>query len=335
MPLPIGYNTYCLRALRWRDAQLLDFAAERKLDAVFLQDSIDPGAMDPAHWKTVREHAARLDLHLETGGGGILPKTAEEYPRNIATMRKHIERAAAMGSPLCRFVLASSRAALPPGPAEKHLETAVKMLREVRSQAMDSRLKIAIEVHKDFQAWEFRQLIETAGKEFTGMYLDTGNPVYVFEDPMQTVEILAPYALTVHFRDSVVYEHRRGIAVQWVPLGEGVIDFKAIVAKVEQLCPQVRVYIKPITGRPPDVIPYLEADFWKMFPQARGADLARFLRLAKSGKPYEGHVVIEDIPGRVPPPEFVSAIQYQQREHMERSIAYAKQTLGLGVRWRA
>jgi sugar phosphate isomerase/epimerase len=249
-------------------------------------------------------------------------------------MRKQIERAAAMGSPICRFVLAGSRALLPPGPPDKHLETAAKMLREVRTQALDSKLKIAIEVHKDFQAWEFRQLMEAVGKDAAGIYLDTGNPVYVFEDPLQTVETLAPYAVTVHLRDSVVYEHERGIAVQWVPLGEGIIDFKTVVAKVEQLCPHVHVYIKPITGRPPDVIPYFEADFWKMYPKARGADLARFLSLAKAGRPYEGHVVIEDLPGRTPPAEFVPAIQYQQKEHMERSIAYAKRTLNLGVRWR-
>jgi hypothetical protein len=57
--------------------------------------------------------------------------------------------------------------------------------------------------------------------------------------------------------------------------------------------------------------------------------------LAKSGRPYERNVVIEDIPGRTPPAEFAAAIQYQQREHMERSIAYAKKTLALGVRWRS
>jgi hypothetical protein len=106
-----------------------------------------------------QDAACSQKAHLETGGAGILPKTPEDYARNIATMRKHIERAAAMGSPLCRFVLAASQAALPPGPAEKHLETAVKMLLEVRSQVLDSRLKIAIEVHKDFRHGSSRNLL--------------------------------------------------------------------------------------------------------------------------------------------------------------------------------
>ncbi|HNY41675.1 MAG TPA: hypothetical protein PKJ41_14845, partial [Bryobacteraceae bacterium] len=52
-PMKMGFNTYCLRALRWTDRQLLDYAAEQKHDAVFLQDSPDPRTKDPAHWAEV------------------------------------------------------------------------------------------------------------------------------------------------------------------------------------------------------------------------------------------------------------------------------------------
>ena len=50
---------------------------------------------------------------------------------------------------------------------------------------MDAGVKIAIENHKELQAWETRQVIEAAGKEFVGSYLDTGNPVFVAEDPLR------------------------------------------------------------------------------------------------------------------------------------------------------
>lgn len=333
--LPMGLNTYCLRALRWPDAKLLDYAASLKLDAIFLQDSLDPKAQDPAHWKEVRAQAADLKLHLQTGGGGILPRTPEAFDGAVATLRRNIERAKAMGSPVVRCVIASERTALPPGPAEQHLATVIRMFKQVRSQVIDSNLKLSVEVHKDFQAWEFKQFIEEVGPDFVGIYMDTGNPVFVLEDPMQTLEILGRYALTVHLRDSIIYEHPRGVCVQWVPLGEGVIDFQAIVKKVKELCPQVHVFIKPITGRPPAVLPYLEADYWKIYPKARAGDLARFLKLARDGRPYEKPMVIEDLPGRQTPAHFLEAIQYQQREHMERSVEYGKKMLGLGVRWRS
>ena len=335
-PIPIGLNTYCLRAMKWRDVELIDYTASLKLDAIFLQDSLDPDINDPAHWAKVREYARSKGLQrLETGGGVFLPKSMDAFDATVKTLEHNIVRAKALGSPIVRGLIAGERASLPPGPVAQHMENAVKVLRAVRSKAMDAGVKIAIENHKDIQAFETRQVIEAAGKEFTGSYLDTGNPVFVLEDPMTTVEELGPYAVCVHLRDSVIYEHPRGVAVQWVPLGEGVVDFKKIVAKVREVCPPVYIYIKPITGRPPAVLPYLEDSFWTPNTTTRSRDLSRFLALAKKGRPYELPMVIEDLPGRKTPDAFVAAIQYQQREHMERSVEYAKKVLNLGVRWRA
>jgi sugar phosphate isomerase/epimerase len=331
----IGLNTYCLRAMRWNDFQLLDYAAGLKLDAVFLQDSLDPEAQNPAHWPKVKERAAQLGLHLETGTGAILPRTPADFDKSVQMLRQGILRAAAMGSPVMRCLAASDRAHLPPGSDEQHTETMIKLLRTVRSQAMDAGLKIAIENHKDFQCWQTRMFIEGAGKEFVGSYLDTGNPVFVLENPLTTLEVLGPVAVTVHLRDSVIYEHPQGVAVQWVVLGDGVVDFRRFVARMREVCPPVYVYIKPITGRPPQVLPYLDPSFWNAYPHAKASDLAEFLMLAKKGHPYEGTMVIEDTPGKPTPPELADAMKYQQRADMERSVAYAKKTLDLGVRWRS
>ncbi|MCC6389121.1 MAG: sugar phosphate isomerase/epimerase [Bryobacterales bacterium] len=329
----LGINTYCLRFQRWNDRRLFDYCSSHKLDAIFLQDSLDAGVMDPKHWAEVRAWSKDMGLHLETGGGAILPKTAADYPNIITILRKNIERAAAMGSPIVRALLASDRYSLPEGSVERHIETAVKILREVRSQVMDAGLKIGIENHKELQAWETRQLIETAGKEFVGSYLDTGNPVFVAEDPITTVEELGPYAVTFHLRDSVVYEHPDGIAVQWVPLGEGAVDFKALVDRASQILPPVHIYCKPITARPPVVIPVYSTEFWnKWFPRARSRDLARFLALAKRGRPYDKPHVMADVAGARE--RYMEALKVQQMDHMERSLDYCKRVLDLGVRWR-
>jgi sugar phosphate isomerase/epimerase len=332
-PQPIGLNTYCLRAWRWTDAELIEYAASLKMDAIFLQDSLDPKAQDPAHWPAVKEMARAKGLHLETGGGGILPKSKDGLPKSIETLKRNITRAQAMGSPIVRAVLSSDRASLP-APPEEAMEWAVAVLRGVRDDCQRAGLKIAIEIHKDFQAWEHQQIIEAAGKEFVGTYLDSGNPVFVMEDPLETLEVMAPYVVTAHLRDSVVYEHRNGIAVQWVPLGEGNIDFKGYCAKLAALCPNVHVYVKPITGRVPTILPIYTDAFWKMYPKAKAPSLARFLAIAKAGAPYERNMVIEDVPGRPTPPHFAEALKFQQKEHMERSIAYAQKTLHLGRRWR-
>jgi sugar phosphate isomerase/epimerase len=335
---PLGLNTYCLRFQRWTDRQLIDYCVKQKLDAIFLQDSLDPRAQDPAHWAEVKQWVTEAGLRIETGGGAILPKSPELRAQVITALRQNIRRAKAMGSPIVRALLASDRKGMPPGPVTQHIETTLGILREVRSEVLDAGLKIGIENHKELQAWETRELIEAAGTDFVGSYLDTGNPVFVFEDPMRTVEELGRHAVTFHLRDSVVYEVPGGIAVQWVPLGEGTPDFQAIVARARQLMAAgVHIYCKPITARPPVTIPLFDSGmegrgWWDLFPRAKARDAAEFVALAKRGKPYEKAMVVEDVPGR--PEAYAEALKFQQLEHMDRSLGYCRKALNLGRRWR-
>jgi sugar phosphate isomerase/epimerase len=329
---PLGINTYCLRFQKWNDRQLIDYCVAQKLDAIFLQDSLDPQRMEPNHWAGVRAWCKDAGLHIETGGGAILPVSAAAYDGVVATLRTNIRRAAAMGSPIVRALLASDRYSMPPGPVLQHIETTVKVLREVRQQAIDAGVKIGIENHKELQAWETRQLIEAAGKEYVGSYLDTGNPVFVAEDPVTTIEELGPVAVSFHLRDSVVYEHPDGIAIQWVPLGEGTNDFRALVARAAEIIPAgVRIYCKPITARPPVVLPVYSDEFWsKWFPRARSRDFARFVALARRGRPYVKPHIEADIPGLRD--KYMDALRLQQLEHMQISLEYCRKTLALGVR---
>jgi 3-oxoisoapionate decarboxylase len=336
MPVfPLGYNTYSVRAMRWNDVRLLEYAAELKLDAAFLQDSIDPGNNDPEHWKVLKETAARLGLELNGGDAGALPRTPDGMETTLSRLREGIRHSKAIGSKLVRWRVAGDRATMPPGPVEKTMETAIQTLRKVRSEAMDAGIKIAIENHKDIYCWQTRQIIDAAGKEFVGSYLDTGNPVFVMEDPLATVETLGPVAVMLHLRDSVVYESKGGIMVQWVPLGEGVVDFKKIIAKAKELCPPgIAVYNKPITGRPPALMAIYDPKWMESWTDMRAGDLARFIALAKQGHPYEGHMVIEDVPGTRPEP-ISAALQFQQRDHMQRGVEYARKVLDCGVKGRA
>ncbi len=316
------------------DRQLIDYCVKEKLDAIFLQDSLDPGVMKPEHWVEVRAWTKDAGLHIETGGSALLPKTPAGIPQSVATLRKNIERAKAMGATMVRALLAGDRYAMPEGPVDSQIEIALKILREVRQQVLDANLKIGIENHKDIQAWRTRQLIDAAGTDFVGSYLDTGNPVFVAENPLTTIEELGPVALSFHLRDSVVYEHPDGIAVQWVPLGEGTNDFKALVARAaEILPPNVYIYCKPITARPPVVLPVYSDEFWKKwFPDSRSRDLARFLALAKRGRPWQKPHVMADVEGLRD--RYMDALKLQQMAHMEQSLAYCRKELNLGVRWR-
>jgi hypothetical protein len=220
-------------------------------------------------------------------------------------------------------------------PIEALMERTIEVCRSVRSEAQDLGVKIAIENHSgDLQAREVRTIIEEAGKDFVGSCLDTGNPMWVVEDPMVSLEVLGPYVVTTHIRDSAVYEVPNGAAAQWVALGDGTIDFHKFVARYRELCPKASMQLEVITGRPPRILPYLESDFWKAFPKADASEFARFVALAKSGHPYTGFMVVED-GVKEPLPEFKAALREQQRVDLERSLEYAKKSLGVGVRWRS
>jgi hypothetical protein len=218
-------------------------------------------------------------------------------------------------------------------PLEAHIENTVKVLRAVRSQALDAGVRIAVENHAgDMQAREVKTLIEAAGTDFVGSCLDTGNPMWVVEDPLLTLETLAPYVATSHVRDSAVFEHPRGAAAQWVALGDGSVDMARFVQLYRKLCPGASIQLEIITGRPPEILPYLEPDFWKAFAKTPAWEFARFVALAKSGRPFLGSMVIGALSNNSPALE--AALKEQQRVDLERSLEYAKKKLGIGVRWR-
>src|ERR1700722_16371204 len=80
----LGVNTYCLRFQKWNDRQLIDYCVKEKMDAIFLQDSLDPAVMEPKHWADVRAWVKDAGLHIETGGSALLPKNEAAYPPKIA-----------------------------------------------------------------------------------------------------------------------------------------------------------------------------------------------------------------------------------------------------------
>jgi hypothetical protein len=95
----------------------------------------------------------------------------------------------------------------------------------------------------------------------------------------------------------------------------------------------VRIYCKPITARPPIVVPVYSGEWWeRWFPRARARDLGRFLALARRGRPYDKPHLTADVAGLRD--RYMTALKTQQLEHMERSLDYCRKTLDLGLRWR-
>jgi sugar phosphate isomerase/epimerase len=338
VPIKLGFDTYSLRAFKWKAPQLVDYAGSLKLDTVQISSLDEYESKEPAYLQKIKEQAARYNMVLDAGMGCICPSShsfSKNGPPARERMLEGLRVARAVGAKAMRCVLGSSADRTGPLPIEAHMENTINVFKSVRSEALDLGVKIALENHDgDMQAREVKTVIEESGKDYVGSNLDTGNPLWVVEDPFVTLETLAPYVVTTHIRDSVLFEHPRGAAGQWVVLGDGTVDFVRFMERFRKLCPQSSMQLEVITGRPPRIIPYLEPDFWKAFPKASGAEFARFVALVKAGHPYMGAMVVEDVAG-TKPAIMTDALKEQQRFDLERSLEYAKKRLNVGINWRA
>jgi 3-oxoisoapionate decarboxylase len=338
VPVKLGFDTYSVRAFQWKAPQFLDFAAAQKLDTIQFSSLGDYESHDPKYLAGIQDKAARLNIAIDAGMGCICP-SSKSFSKNGPPARDQVlaglRVAKAVGAKAMRCYMGSSADRLGPLPIEAHMENTVKVFRSVRSEALDLGVKIALENHSgDMQAREVKTIIEEAGKDFVASCLDTGNPIWCVEDPFVTLETLAPYVVTTHVRDSCVFEIPRGAAGQWVALGDGNIDLPAFVAQFRKLCPQSSMQLEIITGRPPTILPYFEADFWKAFPKTPASEFARFVALAKRGHPFMGAMVIEDVAGQKPQ-VMSEALKEQQKIDLERSFEYARKKLNVGLNWRA
>jgi 3-oxoisoapionate decarboxylase len=332
----LGIDCYSLRDFHWKARQLLDYAAGLELDAIQANFG-DFESLEDEHLREVRQYAQQVGVAIELGANSVCPLSprwnAARQGEPKEYLSKCIRMAGALGTKTIKCYMGNMADRRGHAPIPQLMDVTVNTLRLVREQAIDAGVKFALENHGDLLAREARTVIKDAGPEFVGCCLDSGNPMMLAEDPLLTLEVLGPYTVTSHIRDSVVYEHPRGAAVQWVALGDGCIDLKAFVARFQELCPHAPLLLEILTGTAPVVLNYLEPEFWKAFPNVPAADFARFVALAKKGRPFTGGMMIAR--GRNQPPEYMAALKEQQRFDLERSLEYAKKTLGVGVRWQA
>ena len=326
--IKLGLDNFAVRGMGWKVAQLIDYAASLRTDSLFVSDLGPFEKLDDGYLKDVRKAAADKGLQIHLGSWSICP-TSRSFKKDWGTAEEHlalgIRAASALGSPVFRVVLGNGEDRKSEGGIEARIEDTVKVLKSQRSRALDAGVKIAMENHAgDMQAWEVVNLIEAAGKDYVGANMDSGNATWTMEDPLASLEILGPYVVTTSLRDSAIWESANGATVQWTAMGDGMVDWKTYFDRFEKLCPGVPVHIETISGFNRE-IPYLKPEFWAAWQKARAVDLARFVALARRGKPRD--------PWNAPEgKDRKSADQEYQKHEIERSIQYCREVVGLGLK---
>jgi 3-oxoisoapionate decarboxylase len=314
-----GIDIFSLRSQNWTPFQNLDYCAAHGAKVVHFSEVRFIGSLDPANLRQVRQYAEKLGIEVEIGMKSICP-TSKMFDPKEGTAEEQLTRmiaaATIVGSRIVRAVLGSSDDRLP-GPIERHIESTVGVLRNMRSRILDANIKIAIENHAgDMQARELKTLIEGAGRDIAGVCLDSGNPLWTIEDPHLTLETLYPYVLTSHVRDSAVWQVPQGAAVAWVRMGEGNVDIDSYVRKYAELCPGRALSMECIvTG--PRIFPYRDPKFWDAYRNDPAWEFARFLSIAERGKPHPSD----------PRPANAEASRAKERADLEASIEYTRKLL--------
>jgi sugar phosphate isomerase/epimerase len=324
----LGLDNFSVRAMGWKARQLVDYAASLGCDSLFITDLDAFESMDDSALHAIRQQATASNIRIQLGTWSIDP-TSKAFRPKWGTAEEHlalgIRAAKALGSPVLRVVLGTFEDRLTDGGIARHIEQVVKVCRSQKSRAVDAGVKIAVENHAgDMHSTELVQLVETAGKDFVGVNLDSGNALWTLEDPLDSLRTLAPYVLTTSLRDSAVWETPKGAAVAWTAMGEGQIDLKAFFAAFDELCPGVPVHIETISGFNREFA-YLTPEFWKAWPSMPADRFARFLAIARQGR---ARPTFQAPAGE----DRQKAEQAYQKGEIERSLKYCKDVLGLGLK---
>lgn len=265
--------------------QVLDHFSAIKLTWAMI--SLPPAMLaDEATVRQVRDHADRLGLKLQLAFGSVCP-TARSFNAKLGTVEEQVARALKasqiFGAKCMRVILGGDPER---SQIEMHIDNMVKAVRGMRSRILDSGIKLAVENHGgDLQAREMKMMIEAVGPDVMGVCLDSGNPVWMLEDPHMTLETLIPYAETSHVRDSAVWKVPEGIAVRWVNMGEGNVDIDGWIRKFIQAKPGLPIIFENLVSGNPRVHAIYDLKFWDNWRRMPAWELSRFLAIAEKGTP--------------------------------------------------
>ncbi len=323
--LKLGFDNYSIRALNWKAPQLLEYAASLKLDTVLFSDLDVYESFADGYLRGIKSKADDLGIQIQAGTGGI-DKTSGFWNGKWGPPEKllstTIKVAKILGSRVARCYLGWIGDRKTGVGLQPHIDRVVATCRKVRSLAIDSGVRIAVENHAgDMHSTELIGLIEAAGREYVGATMDSGNAVWALEDPAQTLEVLGKVAVSTGIRDSAVWATKTGAGFEWKAMGAGVIDWKAYFKRYAELCPNTPVQLEIITGPARDLA-YFTPEYWGPWADMPAEHFARYVAMANRNKPCAPYKT----------PKGLKAEQAWQKRTLEQSVRYCKDVLGLGLK---
>ena len=326
--IPLGLCNHSLRSMRLNAQQLIEYAIDQKLDSVLLNTFQPFESLDNIHLSKLSKIAKSNAISIYVGAGSI-SKTSTKFTDKYGTAEEllieGIRVATAVGSPIVGVRIGVIDDRYLDGGIEAHIEESIKVMKLVRSRALDAGIKFAFENHAgDLRSEELLTLINETGTNICGALFDPANAVWAMENPMEALKVLGSNIVCTSVRDITVWETEEGATFQGMAIGDGMLDYQLYAKTMDENCPGVPLHVETISNsaRP---IPFLKDEFWKGFPSLSATGIIEFLKLAKKGTP-------QDI---VKPPTGINKKQFDiklQQSELLKSFEYLRNNCNAGLK---
>ncbi len=295
--MKLGIDSYSTRNSGLDALGVLDFAGSLGLAGVLFE--LSPfESFGNDYLAAVRCAAEEKRLYVEFGMGSILPwhPMAEKGRRLLAEagckpksdaqiVIEHLDVARKLGSPILRCVAGNLFIRDEGHDMAAMADRVVQILRESCRAAEDLGMKIAMETHADFTVRELAAIYARVNSPAFGFTVDCANLAFDLDDPLRLAGILAPHALTTHFKNYRIVRTPQGLALENGPLGEGEIDLVGIAELLREHNPEIHLNIEIHSQFAPFRLDILDRAFWTRHPSPPGDGLAWYLQKSW-GKDY-------------------------------------------------
>lgn len=318
MKTKLGYAdfTFFLSKFKFKqidDSGIMDRAAEQQLECVQVDLALKMEAGEAAQW--------RADLKSKSEQLGIELVGAAYGDPTVEMITQALQAGKELNARVVRYACGPQRIWQPPLPPDE----LVGVLKDIAPIAEKNGQYFSVENHQDYTADEMVHIMSSVGSPHVGIYLDTGNSIALMEDPLYTVEKLAPFTHGIHMKEYVVLPAPGGYDLVGVGLGQGVVDNQKAMEIVADKAPEETMLVTienplercHIAALSPKYI----AEF-KDLPIGTLAAVADMIETSKEKHP-DGIVLPQE--SDMDP----DAICKLEDEHNKKAVQYARETLGL------
>ena len=162
------------------------------------------------------------------------PLTIGLVPRRYRRQRLDaLKRASDWGKLLDSPCLQTHCGFIPEDPNDPLYDETVQAVRELASHCQGNQQSFVFETGQETPV-TLSRTIQDVGMNNVGVGLDTGNLIlYGKANPADAVEVLGKYVRTVHAKDGLYPTDPRKLGTE-VPIGEGRVDFRRVLAGLRQ-----------------------------------------------------------------------------------------------------